>query len=124
MYPLTEQQRQQMEYENETWRRLLEFLQAENVFLKTRLARIANASIAPELLEQIEYFQNQFIGEDNSLALLRYDVARLRQDSDHHNTDGAALLHHRKKLRKDIELAEQTFSKLKFEFNNYFAEYL
>jgi hypothetical protein len=119
---------QQFKHENETWKRLLEFIQVENVFLKTRLAKIMKEDTGNQLLEQAEYFQNQFISEDEVIALLRKEVA----DQEDLLTrevfeDGAiikSVIRGQKKLQKEIEIVEQKFNKLKFEFNNYLSENL
>lgn len=115
----------QFEHENETWKRLLEFLQIENVHLKTRLANITRESITKDLLEQIEYYQNQFVKEDETIALLRHDVAGqqhwLTREFYEDGSIWRELLRKQEKLRREIEIAEQRFNKLKFEFNNYLA---
>lgn len=115
-------------HENETWKRLLEFLQAENVYLKTRLAQITKDDYSNGLLEQIEHYHNILISEDNTIGMLRHDVAdqdKGLRKSDTENSDFLKELGKRqKKLRKEIEIAEQKFNKLKFEFNNFFSENL
>lgn len=118
----------QFQHETESWKRLLEFLQVENVFLKTRLAQITREDVDNELLEQSEYFQNQFIREDEMISVMRHDVSE--QDSwltREVFEDGAIIkevTRRQKKLRREIEIAEQKFNKLKFEFNNYLSENL
>lgn len=119
---------QQFIHENETWKRLLEFIQAETVFLKTRLAQITKEDVNNQLLEQSEYFQNEFITEDDLIGMLRQEVAEL----DNWLTrevfeDGVIIkevIKRQKKIRKEMEIAEQKFNKLKFEFNNYLSENL
>jgi hypothetical protein len=118
----------QFQHETETWKRLLEFLQAENVFLKTRLGQITKEDLDNQLLEQSEYFQNQFIREDEMIGLMRHEVSE--QDSwlaREVFEDGAIVkevTRRQKRLRREIEIAEQKFNKLKFEFNNYLSEHL
>jgi hypothetical protein len=119
---------QQFLHEHETWKRLLEFTQSENVFLKNRLAQITKENVSRDLLDEIEYFHNKLLMEDNTIAMLRHDVAEqenwLKREI---FEDGAIIKEVRKRqkrLRKEIEIAEQEFNKIKFEFNNFFADKL
>jgi len=113
--------------ERETWLRTLDYIQQENVFLKNHLADIIKNDIKPEMLEQVEYFQNQFINKDAVIALLRYDIAnqnRLSENGVEHNGDFVKLQARQGKLRGDMEKMEREFSRLKFQFNTYIAETL
>ena len=113
--------------ERETWLRTLDYIQQENVFLKNHLADIIKNDIKPEMLEQVEYFQNQFINKDAVIALLRYDIANQNRLSEHgieHNGDFVKLQARQGKLRGDMEKMEREFSRLKFQFNTYIAETL
>lgn len=119
---------QQFIHENETWKRLLEFVQAETVFLKTRLAQITKDDVNNQLLEQSEYFQNEFITEDELIGMLRQEVAELDNWLTREIFEDGIVLKEvtkrQKKIRKEIEIVEQKFNKLKFEFNNYLSENL
>jgi hypothetical protein len=116
----------QLQHENDTWKQLLEFFQEENVYLKNTLSNILRSEIDNNFLERAEYFQNQFLSEDQKIAILRSDVNEqnkllLRELFE----DGAIIkevIHKHTKLRKDIEIAEKTFNKLKTEFENYLSE--
>ncbi|MBS1687715.1 MAG: hypothetical protein JSS96_03260 [Bacteroidetes bacterium] len=113
--------------ERETWLRTLDYIQQENVFLKNHLADIIKNDIKPEMLEQVEYFQNQFINKDAVIALLRYDIAnqnKLSENGTEHNGDFVKLQAKQGKLRGDMEKMEREFSRLKFQFNTYIAETL
>jgi hypothetical protein len=117
---------QQFRYETDTWKRLLEFIQAENVFLKTRLAQIIKEGIDQEMLEEFEYFQNYFIAEDHAINRLRQNVAKqeniLNREIFEDGTVIRETLMQRKELRKEVEQSEGRFNKLKFEFNAFLSE--
>jgi hypothetical protein len=125
---MTETKIQQYKYENDMWKRLLAFIQAENVILKTRLAQIASEEMDSDMLEEAEYFQNNFVGEDESINQLRNHVSEQGNLlSREVFEDGAILkeaMRQQRKIRKEVEQAEQRFNKLKFEFNNFFSESL
>ncbi|MBU3714582.1 MAG: hypothetical protein FGM46_06490 [Ferruginibacter sp.] len=113
-------------FEFETWRRLLENIQNENIYLKNRLAQIIKEESTNELLDDIEHYHNILLTEDSNIALLRNDVASqeswIRREVFEENATIKEILKTHKKLRKEIELFEQKFNKLKFEFNAFFSE--
>ena len=119
---------QQFQHEHETWKRLLEFTQSENVFLKTRLAQITKGNTSRDLLDEIEYFHNKLLMEDNTIAMLRHDVAEQENCLKREVYEAGSMIKEvrkrQKRLRKEIEIAEQKFNKLQFEFYNFFAEKL
>ena len=113
---------QQMLHELDTWQRTLNFIQQENIHLKNRLAEIIKNGMDDTLLEQVEYFQNQFLNKDAVITLLRQDISMER------NLDGD--LRYKKyqkrhdKLRADMGMMEAEFNRLKFDFNNYLSQSL
>jgi hypothetical protein len=118
----------QFMHEVDTWKRLLEFIQGENVFLKTRLAEVTREITDAAWLEQAELFQTRFLAEDDAIALLRRDVAELEAWLKREIfEDGSIIKEVRKKhrkLRQEIEMNEQRFNRLKFEFNNRLGDLL
>ena len=115
-------------HENETWKRILEFIQAENVYLKNRLAQITKADRQNKFLEEIEQYQNELLAEDHTISMLRNDVSkqekRLKKEYLPERLLISEISEIQKKLRKEIEIAEQKFNSLKFAFNHYFSEKL
>ena len=111
-----------IQHELETWLRTLDYIQQENIHLKTRLAGIIKHEVDNDLLEKVEYFQNQFLNKDAVITLLRHDIASIK-DIDSASFNKKVLVKH-EKLRKDMELMEKEFSRLKFDFNNYLSQVL
>jgi len=115
-------------HENETWKRILEFIQAENVYLKNRLAQITKADRQNKFLEEIEQYQNELLTEDHTISMLRNDVSKQEKRLKKEYLPDRLLISEissiQKILRKEIEIAEQKFNSLKFAFNNYFSEKL
>jgi len=116
----------QLQSERDTWKRLLAFMKDENVHLKNRLAEILKNKIDNNLLDDIENFYSVFLKQDELIDLLRFELADLdkllvRELAE----DGINISKVEKKIktvRKDIEHAEQYFSRLKSEFNSYLSE--
>ena len=116
----------QLQSERDTWSRLLAFMKDENVHLKNRLAEILKNNIDNNLLEDIENFHSSFLKEDELIDLLRFEVANLDKllvrESFKDETNISKADKKFKIMRKDIEHAEQHFSRLKSEFNSYLSE--
>ena len=120
----------QFRHENDTWKRVLSFLKEENVILKNRLSEIlqSKADCDNGFLEQVEYFQNNFLKEDEIFAFLRMEVSEqdilLIADLINKGEELKQVQKKQKQLREELENAERTFNKLKFEFNNYLSQIL
>src|SRR5689334_21969647 len=66
----------QYRYECDVWKRNLEFLMLENIHLKNRLSDIIkNGSANTRFLNVAEQYQNYFTTEDETIHLLRKDIA-------------------------------------------------
>jgi hypothetical protein len=113
-----------LQQETQMWLRSLDFIQQENIHLKNSLADILKIELSDAMLEDAEYFQNQFLNKDTVIALLRRDIAiqsqQLEQDLRTQEI-GKKSLKQQDKLRGDMEKMEKEFSKLKFQFNNYLS---
>ena len=116
----------QLQYEADTWKRLLGFFMEENIHLKNRLSEVLKNNFDKKLLEEVENFQSRFMKEDNLIGLLRNNVAEfdklLLRESFEDGQLKKEVVRRVKTLRKNIENAEVEFSKLKKEFNNYLSE--
>lgn len=116
--------KKQIEYEIDSWKRFIFFIQEENMLMKKRLAEIIRNEGENKLLEFIEYYQNTLIIEDNVSALCRKDIMTHENNIEINKQGVKQFFLEHKKLRKEIELIERFFNKLKFEFNTFFSENL
>jgi hypothetical protein len=111
----------QLQCEVDAWLRMLIFLKEENVYLKTRLADIAQVRFDKNFLDEAEKFQASFINNDTIIALLKNDIlthSRLSaRYTDLNNTYNIPA--NQKELREDMEKLEKEFRRLTVEFNNY-----
>lgn len=116
----------QLQYESDTWKRLLTFMMDENVHLKNRLSEVLKDGADNILLVEMENFQNNFVRKDEIIALLRKDVAELdklllREVFE----DGKIIKQVNKKikmLRNNIIEVEKKFGQLKSDFHSYLSE--
>jgi hypothetical protein len=120
----------QFRHENDTWKRVLSFLTEENVILKNRLSEILQSKeeCNNEFLEQVEYFQNYFLKQDEIIGFLRMEVSEqtvsLIEELLNNKEELKQVQKKQKQLREELENAERNFNKLKFEFNNYLSQTL
>jgi hypothetical protein len=116
----------QLQYESDTWKRLLSFMVEENVRLKNRLAEILKEQFNASLLEEVELFQSSFLKEDELIGLLRNEIVEFdKLLAREIFEDGKIMREVEKKmikLRNNIDTAEKQFGKLKAEFNSYLIE--
>jgi tRNA A37 N6-isopentenylltransferase MiaA len=116
----------QLQYESDTWKRLLVFMQEENVHLKNRLSEVLKDKFNNNLLEEVEVYQANFLKEDELISFLRNEVAEI--DSELVKdifVDGKLNKKLEKKfnlLRKNLTSAEKRFDKMKLAFKNYLAQ--
>lgn len=116
----------QLQCESDTWKRLLGFMKDENIQLKNRLSEVLKDKFDKSLLVEVEVFQNNFIKEDELVALLRNDVAELDKLLVREICEDGKIINKidikLKNLRNNIMNAEKQFSKLKSAFNSYLLE--
>lgn len=113
----------QLQYECDTWKRLLTFLMDENVHLKNRLSEIVKDRRGASMPQKIEDFQFDFIKGDELIKVLRHDIseldALLRKDLFAESVTEKEILSMFSKIHINIPLAERQLDKLKRDFNNY-----
>ena len=116
----------QLQYESNTWKRLLGFMMDENVHLKNRVSEVLKNGFDKGLLEEMESFLSRFIKEDDLIGLLRNEVAELDKLLVREIFEDGQLVKEidtkLKKLHKNIITAERQLNELKLEFNNYLSE--
>jgi hypothetical protein len=116
----------QLQYELDTWKRLLGFMSEENIHLKNRLSEVLKTSFNNNILEDVEIFQTHFLKEDEKIGFLKNEVSELDQLLVREIFEDGAIIrkvdNKLKRFRKNIKNAEAQFTRLKLNFNNYMAE--
>lgn len=128
MEDLTNLKIKQLKHETSTWKRVLHFMQEENIHLKNRLSDVLKDSFDKKMLADVEVFQNNFIKEDELISLLKNELAEI-ENSLQHNIFIEGKIENSiegkiKRLRISIENAERAFTKVNNDFNNYLSENL
>lgn len=123
---MPEQKLKQLQYESDTWKRLLAFLKDENVYLKNRLSEILKNGFETNLLDEIELFQTRFIKEDEMISSLQTDISELDKLLVREIFEDGRIMKKVKKrikqLKAEMKTAETQFRKMKQEFINYLSE--
>ena len=115
---------EEIKYENEVGKKLLQGLQQDNVLLKNKLSEILKLNIRDGILEKAENFQTSFLLADERISFLRKDNMELCRQFLKAIGDRNALeelSQKQKQLKKQIKQEEKEFNKLKLAFNNYIA---
>lgn len=115
---------EQLEYEKDRWKRLVEFIQLENSYCKNRLAEVIRTNDADgEFLEQAEFYQSYFIQQDAHLSLLKHDLSNFgRLLDDEKFLDGMIASHVlglRGRLHREIHKLESDFHAMREKFNGF-----
>jgi hypothetical protein len=111
--------------EAEGWKRILGFLQQENIHQKNKLAEMLkrNNGRNEYLLEIAERYQSQFLQQDEAFRLMWNDLSRLERlirgemlkNHPHAGEVGCRQM----MLRKEIKNLELNFDKLKSDFSRF-----
>ena len=115
---------EEIKYENEVGKKLLQGLQQDNVLLKNKLSEILKLNIRDGILEKAENFQTSFLLADERISFLRKDNTELCRQFLKATGDRNAieeLSQKQKQLKKQIKQEEKEFNKLKLAFNSYIA---
>ena len=115
-----------LQYEIDSWKRLLGFMMEENIHLKIRLSEMLKIKFDNNLLEEVEIFYNKIIKEDDLFLLLRNEINDLDKLLENlvFKEKGIIIKANRKfkRFRNNINASEKQFEKLKMNFNNYLLE--
>ena len=119
----------QFETEMENWKKIVVFIQDENIVLKNRLSGILKntGNPYPFLMERVEYFHDLLLKEDEIAVFLQYEINHQKKMLEREAArNGVAPVKQmcwlQQKLGNMVLHAARNFNKLKIEFNNYLAE--
>lgn len=128
MEDMTDLKRKQLQHETATCKRVLHFMQEENIHLKNRLSDVLKDRFNKKMLDDVEVFQNNFIKEDEVISLLKNDLAEIEKSLQPDVVSFEKLETYLdvkiKTLKINIENAERDFSNINNSFNNYLSENL
>lgn len=116
----------QLQYEIESWKRVLGFMTDENNRQKIRLSEFLKNHFASNQLAELENFLSLFLKEDDQIATLKNDVnnlEKLLERETFKNGHKAEVIKNKlQKLGREMNKSEIELVKLRTEFNNYLSE--
>ena len=122
---MTELKLKQLRHEINTWKRMLGFMQEENVHLKNRLSDVLKDRFNKNMLDGVEFFQTNFIKEDEVIGLLKSEVAEVENILKWDLVTDENIFPASKRMetvRNNIDAAEKDFTKINNDFNKYLSE--
>jgi regulator of replication initiation timing len=116
----------QLNRDVDSWKRTIAFMMEENIHLKNRLTEVLRDGFNRDLLEEMEDYQNCFIQQDESIGQLKNILSETDDLLTREIFEDGSIIHEIeykiKKLRSEMNKAEDDFSRLKQRFSNYLAE--
>ncbi len=112
------------------WLRSLDFYKQEIKILKNRLTEIAGKNSHKEVLAQVEHFENQFSIQANNINRLSHDIkANVSVAGVEAKSSGAGyidgdLLTQHSYIGQKFEAEEKTINELRYDFNQFAAEWM
>lgn len=112
--------------EHNQWLSTLQFAKDELAVLERRLEEIVQRNNKPEVMAQVEHFQNQFIREHEVVDELRHAVNEHEQFLQKEAAERPGTITHRRfgdhaKLRDQMATFDKLFAELRAEFQRWLA---
>jgi hypothetical protein len=106
----------QIEQEQKSWQRTMEFLRQENALLKYRLSEMVDNNEENHFLQTAEYFQNELLIKDDMLKKLIDELQKYTEIIKNNNSSSQILPMHNK-LRNEITIFQKEYLVLSKDFN-------
>jgi len=106
----------QIEQEQKSWQRTMEFLRQENALLKYRLSEMVDNNEENHFLQTAEYFQNELLIKDDMLKKLIDELQKYTEIIKNNNSSSQILSMHNK-LRNEITIFQKEYLVLSKDFN-------
>jgi hypothetical protein len=112
------------------WLRAIDFYKQELDILKARLTEIASKNSHPDVLQQVEHFENQFTIQRENMDKLAHEIhtnlastSREVQESGAGYIDDTLLAQHHR-LQERFTAEEKVIHELRHDFNRFAAEWM
>ncbi len=107
------------------WLRALDFYKQEIVVLKKRLGEVADKNTLPEVLKQVEHFENQFAIQEENIDILCHDIhvnltditKEIQQSKEGYISERLFTVHD--SLGQKFADEEKIFNGIRHEFNQF-----
>jgi hypothetical protein len=116
---------QHCKLEVESWSRLINFFQQENVLLKSRLADFVSGSNSNDEICFAEAFLEDFLSNDKMILFFADELkiqSRLLYKEGNNDSMYGWIMENQQRLRVYFIKAEESFFRIKQSFSNYFTQ--
>ena len=118
-----------LHHDQREWLNALTFYKEDITILEHRLEDIVRRNNKPEVMAQVEHFQNQFIREREVIDELRHDIKQEENVLEEEMKDHPVAIEHRyfkdhTELRDRFQTFEKLYRELKQEFQQWLVQWM
>ncbi|MCB0767625.1 MAG: hypothetical protein KDB95_10510 [Flavobacteriales bacterium] len=118
-----------LHHDQREWLNALTFYKEDITILEHRLEDIVRRNNKPEVMAQVEHFQNQFIREREVIDELRHDIKQEENVLEKEMKDHPVAIEHRyfkdhTELRDRFQTFEKLYRELKQEFQQWLVQWM
>ena len=118
-----------LHHDQREWLNALTFYKEDITILEHRLEDIVRRNNKPEVMAQVEHFQNQFIREREVIDELRHDIKQEENVLEKEMKDHPVAIEHRyfkdhTELRDRFQTFEKLYRELKHEFQQWLVKWM
>ena len=118
-----------LHHDQREWLNALTFYKEDITILEHRLEDIVRRNNKPEVMAQVEHFQNQFIREREVIDELRHDIKQEENVMEKEMKDHPVAIEHRyfkdhTELRDRFQTFEKLYRELKQEFQQWLVQWM
>ena len=118
-----------LHHDQREWLTALTFYKEDITILEHRLEDIVRRNNKPEVMAQVEHFQNQFIREREVIDELRHDIKQEENVLEKEMKDHPVAIEHRyfkdhTELRDRFQTFEKLYRELKQEFQQWLVQWM
>jgi hypothetical protein len=118
-----------LHHEHMMWLNTLQFRKEETAILERRMEEIVRRNNQPDVMAELEHFQNQFIRQHEVIDELRHDVKAHENELEKEAMDHPVAIDHRHfadhdGLRDRMEIFEKIYMELKNEFYRWASKWM
>lgn len=115
--------------EHKEWLNNLAFYKDEIKVMQNRISEVASKNSSPEVLKQIEHFQNQLIIQRNNIDELSHSIKDHENYLENRVNENPTAVDHRKvndhpKMRDSYTSFDKVFNELRKELNAFLAKWM
>jgi len=118
-----------LHYEHMMWLNSLQFRKEETTILEHRMEDIVRRNNQPDVMAELEHFQNQFIRQKEVIDELRHDIKAHENILEQEAKQNPVAIDHRhftdhSELRERVEMFEKIYMELKNDFYRWVSKWM